>query len=675
MLNNDHQFFSTDEVGDKLVLVLLNKGPVLARYLREDKGDFEIELSNKTRAKLPVDRILLSLVLDLQSTKTIKALNKQLRTLANEMNLHEIWKTIEDFELQYSAEQIAYLYFGHQPSMSELASLVVHLETNCMYFDRKDSVYFAAQPFEIEGKLAEITTREKKKESSYSLVKSLEEGSLPHPLTPEHKMLLNHLRGFAVHGKEYNGHKAAIEVLRLMETGPRDSQRKAWEVLIATGVISEQDPVELERANIPLVFSTNSVAQAKSNKHKNTLKDDRRDLTSVFTIVVDNKDTRDRDDAISIEIQGTDIVHLGVHITDVGAILDKDSAIDLEAKLRETTIYLPELTINMLPDELSEGILSLKQEKISPALSIMAKFVSNKLEKWDIFISYIKPNEVMTYEQFDNVLLNPEASHFEELTGFNNITKSLRSLRGDHGAILLNRPELDIRVEPNNSVSVGLKQADTPGKLAIAEAMVLANSLFAKFCVQTGLPTIYRAQETNQAESYETRSPNSSDVLGQYELMRKIPPAYMTTLRNKHSGLGLDQYVQATSPIRRFCDLVIQRQISYSLKHQEHLYSLDELEDIVQCSSAKLKHISSVTSERKRYWFLKWLECRMDDGLDEYEAVVLVSNWQGLGTLEMAGLPFRFKAKLSEFDAPGDIVNVRLGKIDSWNKALKFNVI
>ena len=75
MLNNDHQFFSTDEVGDKLVLVLLNKGPVLARYLREDKGDFEIELSNKPRAKLPVDRILLSLVLDLQSTKTIKALN------------------------------------------------------------------------------------------------------------------------------------------------------------------------------------------------------------------------------------------------------------------------------------------------------------------------------------------------------------------------------------------------------------------------------------------------------------------------------------------------------------------------------------------------------------------------------------------------------------------------
>ena len=157
--------------------------------------------------------------------------------------------------------------------------------------------------------------------------------------------------------------------------------------------------------------------------------------------------------------------------------------------------------------------------------------------------------------------------------------------------------------------------------------------------------------------------------------MRKIPPAYMTTLRNKHSGLGLEQYVQATSPIRRFCDLVIQRQISYSLKHQEHLYSLDELEEIVQCSSAKLKHISSVTSERKRYWFLKWLECRMDDGLDEYEAVVLVSNWQGLGTLEMAELPFRFKAKLSEFDAPGDIVNVRLGKIDSWNKTPKFSVI
>ena len=65
----------------------------------------------------------------------------------------------------------------------------------------------------------------------------------------------------------------------------------------------------------------------------------------------------------------------------------------------------------------------------------------------------------------------------------------------------------------------------------------------------------------------------------------------------------------------------------------------------------------------------------MDDGLDEYQAVVLASNVHGLGTLEMAEFPFRFKAQLSDFDKPGDIVNVRLGMINIWSKVPKFNVI
>tara|TARA_B100000029_G_scaffold516475_1_gene630104 strand:- start:613 stop:2640 length:2028 start_codon:yes stop_codon:yes gene_type:complete len=675
MLNNHHQFFSTGQLGEKLVLVLLKKGPVLARYLGEDNGTYEIELSNKTQAKLAIDRILLAMAIDLEPKETIKSLNKKFRTMANDINLSDTWKTIKDFEQRYSAEQIGRIYFGHPPSMSELAVLVIHLETNCMYFDRKDSAYLPAQTAEIEAKFDAIISREQKKELSNILAKSLGTGSLPNPLTSEHETLINHIRGFVVHGKQYDAYKTAIEIVRLIETGPKDSQRKAWEVLIEAGVISEQDPVELERANIPVSFSSKSAAQAKSIKRKKIVKSERCDLTNAFTITVDNEDTRDRDDAISIEIQSSDTVLLGVHITDVGAILDKDSAIDLEARLRETTIYLPELIINMLPDELSEGILSLQQDTITPAISIIAKFVSNKLENWDIFNSYIKPNEVITYEQFDHVLLDPQASHFEEFTAFNNLTKSLRSLRGEQGAVLLNRPELDIRIDSNSVVSVGVKHADTPGKLAIAEAMVLANSLFAKFCAENGLPIIYRAQEIFEAEAYETRSPNSSDILGQHELMRKIPPAYMTTLRKKHSGLGLDQYVQATSPIRRFCDLVAQRQISYFLKHREYLYSATELENIVEYSSAKSKHISSVIGERKRYWFLKWLEGRMDDGFDEYQAVVLASNWQGLGTLEMTELPFRFKAKLSDLDLPGDIVNVRLVKIDLWNKLPKFNVI
>ena len=441
----------------------------------------------------------------------------------------------------------------------------------------------------------------------------------------------------------------------------------------AAKFISEEEPIELERDEIPIDFPQSVSEQVKLIQGLSLLNEDRRDLTNMFTITVDNKVTRDRDDAISIELQDKDAVLLGIHITDVGAIIEKDSAIDLEARLRNTSIYLPDLT--MLPNPLSEGILSLSYNTTSPALSVMAKFSSSKLEEWEIFTSYIKPDQIMSYGELDAALINPQSEHHAELTAFEEIASSLRSLRRDRGAILLNRPSLDITVEPDNSVSLELVPTDTRGRLAIAEAMVLANSLLAELCTQTGLPIIYRVQDKTDAEPYETLFPNSSDPVGHYELMRKMPPAYMTTVGNKHSGLALDRYVQATAPIRRFCDLVIQRQISHSLKHQTSLYSALELENIVQCSATKLKRISSATSERKRYWLLKWMESRMDDGLDEYQAVVLSSNVQGLGTLEMAEFPFRFKAQLSDFDKPGDIVNVRLSMINMWSKVPKFNVI
>ena len=681
MLNNEHQSFPIDSVNDEdgnLVLVLLNKGPVLARYVRELNGEFEIELPNKNRAQLPPDRFLQSIVMDFQSTEQLKTLNKDLRSLANKMNLHETWDKVKDSDQQLSSEQIAHIYFGHPPSGRELTALVMHLETSCIYFDRKESVYCPAHPLQIEKKLSDKTSREEKKQLVESLAKSLQEGILPVPLTIEHETILKHLRGFAIHGNNYPDYKTALDVMRLIETGSKNRQKKAWELLAVVNFIADDEPIELEREDIQTHFSTDTSAEVKLIQGLDLLKlkkEDRRDLTKTFTITVDNKDTRDRDDAISIEIQEPGVVLLGVHITDVGSIIEKDSLIDLEAKSRSTSIYLPDLAINMLPDTLSEGIFSLRQGETSLALSVMAKFVSSQLDEWEIFTSYIKPNEVMTYEQVDRVLSNPQEQHHLELTAFDDITKSLRASRRERGAIVLNRPSLDITVGPDNFVSVDVINTDTPGRVAIAEAMVLANSLLAKLCTQIDIPTIYRAQEKTDAEAYEIFLPNSLDALGQYELMRKLPPAYMTTVNNKHSGLGLDHYVQATAPIRRFCDLVIQRQISHTLKYEKNLYSADELENIVQCSTAKLKRASAVTNERKRYWFLKWLESRMDDGFDEYQAVVLVANSQGFGILEMAEFPFRFKAKLSDFDRPGDIISVRLSLIDMWSRTPKFNVI
>jgi len=672
MLNNeDTSLLSVGEI----VLILLNKGPTLARYLREHGGQLELELSNKSRVQLPYERVLLSLGSNIEVPENLKALNKDLGSLANKFNLQETWEKLKDGARQLSVEQIAHTYFGHLPSSRELIAIVMHLETSCIYFDRNDSFYCPAYPMQIEKTLADIKSLKGKKQALQSLVKSLQERKLPEPLTLEHENLLKHVREFAIHGSSYPGCKAALDVLRIIEKGSKNKQKKAWELLVSVNLASKDEPIELEREGIPVDFCIDTVSQAESIQFSNFDKEDRRDLTNIFTITVDNKHTKDRDDAISIEIQEPDVVLLGVHITDVASIIPKDSPIDLEAASRNTSIYMPDLTINMLPDTLSEGVLSLSENETSPALTIMSKFVSGHLESWDIFTSYIKPDKVMTYEQVDRVLLSPGEAYYVELTAFQDITKSLRSLRRESGAVLLNRPSLNITVIPDNPVLIEVEPTDTPGRLAVAEAMVLANSLLAKLCTQTNLPTIYRAQGKADVEAYETFLPNSSDILGQYELMRKLPPAYMTTVNSGHSGIGVEHYVQMTAPIRRFCDLVMQRQVSHMLKYGSNLYSTAELKSIVQCSVTKLKRASSIANGRNRYWFLKWLENQLDDGIDEYQAVVLTANWNGYGTLELAEYPFRFKALLSAFHRPGDFISLSLSAVDMWSRTPKFNVI
>ena len=149
MLNNEHKSLPPTGQDGELVLVLLNKGPVLARYVREHEGAYEIELANKSRVQLPPNRVLLLIVMDVQLAQGIKTLNKELRGLANKMDLRELWNEFKDSQQQFSNEEIANIYFGHLPTPQELIASVMHLETNCIYFYRKDSVYCSADELSL----------------------------------------------------------------------------------------------------------------------------------------------------------------------------------------------------------------------------------------------------------------------------------------------------------------------------------------------------------------------------------------------------------------------------------------------------------------------------------------------------------------------------------------------
>lgn len=672
MLNNNQRPLPSDS---EIVLALLNKGPTLARCIGRSNDLVDIQLPNKNRAQIPDERVLFSANLEPVSNEELKSLSKTLNVSASHMDLYETWKQLQGSGNQYSSKQIARMYFKHKPTVYEVITTVIHLEIKPIYFYKKGSKYCSEEPNKIERKRAEAKSRAERKEAIESLVKCLNSGKLPAPILESHKSLLQHMRGFAIHGDDYNHFREALNILRLIKAGPKNNQEKAWKLMTSIGFVDQDEPIELERDGVRTDFPSKVISQTKLIKKQSLIYDNRRDLTDLFTIAIDNEETRDRDDAISIKMENDDTVLLGIHITDVSSVIPKESPIDLEAKARVASVYLPELTINMLPELLSEGACSFRENEISVAVTVMTKFVSGKLEDWEIFSSLVCPNKIMTYTQADSSLANTNSQHHLEIMTLDNIAKSLRQARQKSGAVLLNRPTLSMTINPDYPLLVDVVRTDTPARMAVAEIMILANSLYAKLCLQKNLSGIYRTQGEIDAEAYETLSPNDLDILGQYQLMRKLPPPQMTTVNGRHCGLGLDQYLQATAPVRRFCDLVMQRQILHSLKSGSGLYSQEELKNIAQVSAAKSKRISSITNERKRYWFLKWLENRRNDGLDEYQAMVLTSNYQGYANLELTEYPFRFKAVLSDLDRPGDLIDLKLNKVDIWNKVPKFVVI
>ena len=152
-----------------------------------------------------------------------------------------------------------------------------------------------------------------------------------------------------------------------------------------------------------------------------------------------------------------------------------------------------------------------------------------------------------------------------------------------------------------SSFSLVQDDQDTPSRTIIAELMILSNCL-ARFCRDNNIPVLFRTQ----AEPSERLSEDEAGyVYYVFKQRRKLSPAYVETAAGPHSGLGLDAYMQATSPIRRYFDLVAQRQIRNFLRGEAMVYAKKDLAGIRIFIEPIAKDLMTIKRNRIRYWILK----------------------------------------------------------------------
>ncbi len=320
----------------------------------------------------------------------------------------------------------------------------------------------------------------------------------------------------------------------------------------------------------------------------------RKDLTNKLIFTIDGSDTKDIDDAISLEMDG-EYYHLGVHIADVSHYVTKGSPLDKEAYKRGTSSYLADTVIPMLPRKLSNGICSLNEGEIRLTLSCEMKIdKQGKVLEADIFESYIKSAKKMTYEKVNDIIMrnivDTEYEPFKDvLIKMNELAKILRKEKEQRGYIDFELEEAKV-VQDETGKAIDIKRRHREdGEKLIEDFMIAANESVAERFTHLDLPFIYRVHDIPDSDKI-ARFLNLIKILG-YQvtskkndfsnkglqklleelsdkkeftiisalLLRSMRKAVYQTNNIGHYGLASKMYCHFTSPIRRYPDLMVHR--------------------------------------------------------------------------------------------------------------------
>jgi len=390
----------------------------------------------------------------------------------------------------------------------------------------------------------------------------------------------------------------------------------------------------------------------------------RRDLRDKVIFTIDGADTKDIDDAISIEVLPNGNYLLGVHIADVAHYVKEKTAINNEAYQRATSVYMNSVVNPMYPVELSNGICSLNPNVDRLAMSCEMEISPNgKLMNFDIFESVIHSRKKMTYKDVNKILEENEIpegyeDYVEDLNNMKVLAEILQKNRVKRGYQNFDLPEVKIITDDEGKpIEIALRNQATGEKL-IESFMLAANETVATYICQIGIPSIYRDHDVpneeklqkvvniirNYGEELNIKGKISSPkyiqaLLKEVEkterkevysnmILRCLAKATYEAYNIGHYSVGINSeigeaYTHFTSPIRRFPDTTIHRVLK-SIIHGniEELYQdahKAKMTQIAKHSSTQEQNADKCERESNKMKTAEYLEPYIDE---EFEAII-----------------------------------------------------
>ena len=320
-----------------------------------------------------------------------------------------------------------------------------------------------------------------------------------------------------------------------------------------------------------------------------------KDLTYLKTYIIDTKNPKEIDDAISLEIDDSGRVYIWTHISCPVKLFDFNSDVEKKALHYCSSLYLINKYIPMIETEITKKA-NLEQNKVSATLSTRMELSEDgSLKNYKIVESEIKPNYELTFEEANELLdLQPKEEY--ELAKLMDILMKSSEYRKKNGAISFDMQYSKIEISDNDNV-VLKKIETTNAHRLISEAMILTGYVYSDYLIKHNIPAPFRTQRVN-CDAKEILDRNSNSLVKYSILKQYIGKSYITTKPNAHETLGLKSYVQGTSPLRRYLDLIVQRQI-YSKLNNLSLLSEQEISGIIEKCKKKQQEVNSIIKENK----------------------------------------------------------------------------
>ena len=604
-----------------------------------------------------------------QMVDALKQVVQKRQELIKNIDIKDLWEVLNSEKNWIDLATMTEFCFPDSPSGDHESAVMRAIFNDRLYFKFNPDGFLPNSVKRVEQLIAQRKREERKNKlietgSAWlkSTLNSAESADLQ-LLSDEIRQSIDILKSFYIFEKDSKDD----EIARAMTARAGiESPHDIFRVLVKLGIFDEDENIELLRRDVSPDFAENvaaHTAQIVSSNSMDTLDGSRKDLTHIPLMTIDGQGTLDFDDAISIEEVG-DSFRLGVHIVDVGHFIQKNDVVDQEARWRGSSIYMPDQKISMLPPVLAEGRCSLKAGELRPAISLMINLSPMaKIVDYEILQSLIKVEHQLTY--YD---VNICADQDRNMRILRDIAEKFRKQRLDDGAIQITLPEISVWLNEHREVSINKINRESPGRMLVAELMIMANWLMAKYLKDRQMPAIFRSQPKPRERLYK----NHEGTLFQNWMQRRLLSRFVLSPRPEwHSGLGLDAYATATSPIRKYSDLVTQRQIRASLG-LESAYTVDQIDEIIQSLELPMSQVGRVQYTRHRYWLLKYLESQIGQ---KGEAIVLNrtrKNYQILLTQFMleCDLPISSGIELR----PEDLIQITVQRVNARKDVLQVSI-